>query len=439
MQAGDSDNRAIREAIDGHLSLAKILLTQGNEIAAVEQLEKVIQLDPHNTFALANAGLIESRRGHLNTAAGYISRALVEDPQSKPLQLALIELNLKRGRTKEATALTDKMAHAASLTQNERQTLAMLLLNCGLTEKGAQLVSGDSNLSERYSNAAIARAKQEFLANKFKETVRILEAIRNLQTQDAEFHDLAGLASYETGNARKASDELQQAIKMEPRNPDRYFQLGLVYLKHHTPDLAVMVFEQGLAQMPDSAWLWLGLGLSQHLGDDTPRAQQSVEKALTLDPGLVEGYVVLGDILESDGRLSEASDVFHQAIKKKPNLYIGYFYCGKVALEAGENQTGEALAFLTKAVDLNSDFAEGHFERGRALEQSGKLQQAMAEYNTSLLKNGNLSQAHYRLALLYRKLGQARAADNELALFQKTKSKEEDTVLEGLDYRIQRP
>ena len=120
-------------------------------------------------------------------------------------------------------------------------------------------------------------------------------------------------------------------------------------------------------------------------------------------------------------------------------MYIGYFYCGKVALEAGESQTGQALAFLTKAVDLSPDFAEGHFERGRALEQSGRLQEAMAEYKTSLVQNGGLSQAHYRLALLYRKLGRAQAANKELDLFQKTKGKEGDAVLERLDYQIRQP
>jgi tetratricopeptide (TPR) repeat protein len=282
----------------------------------------------------------------------------------------------------------------------------------------------------------MARAKQQFVNNRFKDAVNTLEAIRSMRPQDAGFHDLFGLALYETGDAKKASDELQQAIKLEPGNPDWYFQLGLVYLKHHTPDLAEIVFEHGLAQLPNSAWLWLGLGLSQHFGDDTARAQKSVRKALLLDPGLVEGYVLLGDILESDGRLSEARDVFTQAIAKKPNLYIGYYYCGKVALEAGESQTQQALAFLTRAIDLNPNFAEGHFERGRALEQSGKFQEAVAEYKTSLAKNSSLSQAHYRLALVYRKLGQARVADNELALFQKTKVKEKDTVLQRLDYQI---
>ena len=177
-----------------------------------------------------------------------------------------------------------------------------------------------------------------------------------------------------------------------------------------------IVFEHGLAQVPDSAWLWLGLGLSQHLGDDTTRAQESVQKALTLDPGLVEGYA------------------------RRSLICISVTtYCAKVALEAGESQTQEALAFLTKAIELNPDFAEAHFERGRILAQSDKLQQAVAEYNTSLAKNRSLSQAHYRLALLYRKLGQTRIAENEFALFQKTKDQEKDASSIGLEYRILRP
>ncbi len=426
------------QSIDGHLSISKVLLMRGNETAAVPHLEKLIELDPHNTFALANAGLIESRKGHLDAAASYFSRALAQDAQSKPLQLALIEVDLKRGQTTEATTLTDRLIHDAQLSQPQKQTLALLLLNNGLTEKGVELVRGDRELSEVFSKAAIVRAKQQYLASKFKDTVKTLNAVGSLRTQDAEYHNLLGLACAETGDVSKASDELQQAIKMEPGNPDRYLQLGLVYLKHHTPALAEIVFEHGLTRMPESAWLWLGLGLSQHLSDNTPRARESVEKALTLDPGLVEGYVVLGDILESDGRFSEASKIFQQAIQKKPDLYIGYYYCGKVALEAGDGQLQQALAFFTKAEALNPDFAEAHFERGRVLEQSGSLQEAIAEYQSSLSKNRNLSQAHYRLALLYRKLGQAQIADNELALFQKTKANSSDTVLR-LDYRILQP
>ena len=75
------------QSMDGHLMPAKMLLAQSEEAAALQHLEKVIQLDPDNTFALANAGLIESRKGNLDKAASYISRALLQDPQSAPLQL----------------------------------------------------------------------------------------------------------------------------------------------------------------------------------------------------------------------------------------------------------------------------------------------------------------------------------------------------------------
>lgn len=427
------------QSIDAHIALAKILMAEGKESAAAQHLEKVIALDPHHTFALANAGLIESRRGNLTKAAGYIDRALAQQPDSQPLELALIELDLKLDRTTEAATLTDRIAHGVPLPQIEKQTLALLLLKNGLVEKGVQVVRSDPNLTENFYNAALARAKQQFVANQFKDTVKILDAVRDLRPESPGFHDLLGQALYETGDAKRASDELQQAIRLEPNNPDWYFQLGLVYLKHHTPDLAKVVFDHGLAQIPNSAWLWLGLGLSQNFGDDIAGAQKSVRKALLLDPGLVEGYVVLGDILESEGHLSEAKDVFTEAIEKKPNLYIGYYYCGKVALEAGESQTQPALTFFTKAVDLDPDFAEGHFEKGRALEQSGKLQEALVEYKKSLALDSSLSQAHYRLALVYRKLGQTRVADNELALFQKAKLKEKDALLQGLDYRIRQP
>ena len=52
------------------------------------------------------------------------------------------------------------------------------------------------------------------------------------------------------------------------------------------------------------------MGLTEHLADQTGKAAASLKKAIALNPGFTDAYVVLGDVLESDNKLEEALPVF---------------------------------------------------------------------------------------------------------------------------------
>ena len=52
-----------------------------------------------------------------------------------------------------------------------------------------------------------------------------------------ERHDLLGSIYAEMGDVQKASDELQEAIRLAPADDQRYFRLGMLYLKYRTPSL----------------------------------------------------------------------------------------------------------------------------------------------------------------------------------------------------------
>jgi predicted Zn-dependent protease len=431
---------AIRRQSDftaARIDLAKLLLADKQEAAALEQFEAVIAREPGQVFALGNAGLIFARRSDYAKAVERLSQAHALDPDSTPLALVLAEAQIRTGRQAEADSVISELQSAGRLTSDQARILASVYLQSGQPAKGADLVKSVPALAAQYRDAAVRRARDDFLHNRYQAVAAALEAVKSFGPQDATFHRLLGSSYYELGNPQKASNEFQDALRLDPKNEQVYFNLGMLYLKFHTPELASLVFEHGLKELPDSPLLWMGMGLTEHLADQTGKAAAALKKAVALDPAFTDAYIVLGDVLESDNKLEEALPVFQTAIQKQPGLYIGYFYYGKIIEKMNDGRQEQAIEALRKAVQLRPEFAEGHYELARALEHAGRTAEAIAEYKASVERDPALAESQYRLSLLYRKQGDIARADLALAAFKKAQSAQEsDTALKKLEYRI---
>ena len=146
----------------------------------------------------------------------------------------------------------------------------------------------------------------------------------------------------------------------------------MVFLKHRTADPAIYVYETALKSRPDVPKLWFGLGLSHYLRFPAEQAEQALRKALALDPQYDAAYVVLGDLLEQSSRTADALDVFRKAMEMRPDLYLSYYYYGKLASKGGDENSADAIAKLRKAVSLNPNFPQARYELGKALIQAGQ-------------------------------------------------------------------
>ena len=442
-QAEEALQAAIRLKPDftlARIALAKLLLSDKLDGAALEQFEAVVAREPDEVFALGNAGLIYARRGDYAKAVERLAKAHALNPDSTPLAFALAEAYMRVGRDTEADRLISQLETAGRLTGDARRILASVWLELGQPAKGAALVNLEPGLAARYHDAAVRRAQEDFLRNRYQVAAAELESVKNLGKQDFAFHRLLGNAYYELGDPQKASDEFQDALRLDPKNEQVYFNLGMLYLKFRTPELASLVFEHGLKELPDSPLLWMGVGLTQHLADQTDKAAIALKKAVELDPAFTDAYIVLGDVLESDNKLEDALPVFQRAIQKQPDLYIGYFYYGKILLKMNDGRMEQAIEALRKSTQLRPEFAEGHFELGRALEHAGHIADAITEYKVSATQDPALAESQYRLALLYRKQGDMTRANVAMAAFKKAQAAQQsDTVMKKLEYRIGNP
>ena len=79
------------------------------------------------------------------------------------------------------------------------------------------------------------------------------------------------------------------------------------------------------------------------------------------------------------GDLPKAEGVYQQILQTEPNQPVALHLLGVIAYQVGKYDI--AVELIGKALAVNPDFAEAHSNLGLALQEQGKLDEAMASYH----------------------------------------------------------
>ena len=426
--------------LPAHVNMGNALVALRHDDDALKEFLTAISTRPNDFLALKNIGLIYGRQARFDLAVKYLEQARELAPRYQEISVALAEAQISLGKALEAKRVIAALATSGELGTKNREALGLLWLEKGEPQEAVDLVRDDPGLAAQFYRLGYEKAETEFNAGRYRNTTTILEAIHDLQSPDAAFHDLLGSAYYAIDDPKKASQEFQEAVRLEPADSEHYFKLGMVFLKHRTADPAIYVYETALKSRPDVPKLWFGLGLSQYLASRPNEAEDALRKALALDPQYTAAYVVLGDLLEQSKRYADALEVFREAMEMHSDLYLPYYYYGKLASKEAQVYSADAIEKLRKAISLNPNFAEARYELGKALVHAGQPSEGIQQLNKSLELNPDLAQSHYQLARIYKKLGDQVRASEHIRLFEETnkKAKPED-LIQRLEVQIEKP
>lgn len=215
---------------------------------------------------------------------------------------------------------------------------------------------------------------------------------------------------------------------------DSRFERGVHYLDREQYGLALAEFQsirQEFATSENVACLaecYIGIVYQELNG--LSAAISAYQRALVLKaPSDVHGtaHLHLGIVYKTQGELTLAENHLRQALTLLPetaeiHIHLGDVYMLQHRLNTAENAYREGIR-------LNPDHTESYYGLGRVSELQNRLQQAMEYYDAALARNQYLSQAHYRRALTYRRLGNSKQAAAAMAQFRHLKTYE-DTVHE---------
>lgn len=273
-----------------------------------------------------------------------------------------------------------------------------------------------------------------------------------------------GLLALQRGDLTEARSDFEQASNVDPDNAYVWSSLAETYLRLHNTDQAMPaadraeklgtgnpvvahaltifyfhyadallhqekfteaadVLTTALARHPDDAQLTIALGVARYGQRRFDDAITLFLKTIKLAPDAKQPYVFLGKMLDQAGpHLPEVTADFESYATANPTNGEAQLLLAK-ALLASDPHSERALDLLRKAVSLDANNWEAHFELGVLLESKHDYGAAATELAASTQLDPKQPMPHYHLARVYDRLGKPDRAKAEREIHQQlTKS-----------------
>jgi tetratricopeptide (TPR) repeat protein len=256
-----------------------------------------------------------------------------------------------------------------------------------------------------------------------------------------------------------AASAFRLAIQQDANDLDSRYNLALSLANAGRMHDGMAELEAILQRRPNWALAWFGVGHISAMQARSQEAEQAFRKAVDLDPQLFRPQFELGKILEERGDTEGAIAAFSAGLQANPDSAAARYRLAKLLRQAGREEDaareflktrslqdqrsrGEqaaaaytrgagdlekgddagAIGELKRALELRPDFpevrallAEAYQHRGDALERSGSLASAAAEYRLAMELAPQPELANH-IGVLLAKLGRT---DDAIAMFRR--------------------
>ena len=200
-----------------------------------------------------------------------------------------------------------------------------------------------------------------------------------------------GVVRAAEGKNSEAISILRKAAAVDPDYLPARVRLADLLLATHNQEEAKTIYEQVLKRHPDCSQAHYGMGRIQSSQGQWQAAIQSYGRALTSSPGYGAAYFALATAYRQMGMLDQFQEnirLFQQNRGKSPQL---------------DDPLLDTVAALRS-------YAEYYFKEGLRLQEEGRIELAIVEYQQALKEDPKYARAHANLCLaqlLMKRLDQA--------------------------------
>jgi len=340
---------------------------------------KILAADPNNSHALHLTGLLASQVGQTDVAVDYIRRAITLNPTAAHFHSNLGATHATAGRSQQALEAFDR---------------ALLL---------------QPDLADAHENKGMTLLRLK----RFQEAIDSLHKALRSRPSDFRILDHLGSALSQAGRQEEAVEILQRALAIRSDYAPTHHNLGNALLRLNRIDEAVASFRTALALRPDYPEVMTTLGGLLCQRGQTAEAIDMTRRALVARPDSAPLHFNLGRALHLQNRFEESAQELRQALALDGRFAMAFNELGNVMLGL-ESREGAIEAF-GKSLQIE-DSLEVRYNLATAYFESGRLQEAIAEYQAAETRGFRIPPVYNNLGAIYRQLGQNKQA---IQLFKK--------------------
>ena len=230
----------------------------------------------------------------------------------------------------------------------------------------------------------------------------------------------AAVKLHQAGQIERAARAYRQILDANPNDPNALHLLGVTELQSgHFPE-AVDLISRALARQPNTGAYHLHLAAALRALRRIDDAIAEAEKAIVLDPKLAaQGYHIAAQAFADGGQPQDAYHCWEKAIAAKPDFAEAHLALAGVMDAAGNyfyatSQRQYAQDAARRAVERDRESAPARVLLGRALEEAGKLDEAVAEYRAATKLLPHDAGVFHALGRALRRQGQSAEAATAL-------------------------
>ena len=351
-------------------------MSQSNEAngARLERLLALRRVDPENPYLYRDCVTTALQCGAFDVVVSLAQEQLQRSGESPA------------ARFDWASGLIGQCDHAGALLQLERlpqeaQQRAGVLLNRGLChyclqqhEQARAPLAACYELGERSPGLLRLLVSTLHHLGMMSEALPIAQEAAAAAATDAALAGVLALLYLDADDAAKARHWARTTLQLDARSVNgRLVQATLLTMRLQK-DRARSLLEDVVAEFPETARAWLGLGALALIDQDLAQAKPYLQRSLELMPQHVGTWMVLGWAHMMSGELPAAQQMFEHALNVDRNF--AEVHGGLAAVAAMQGEVARAQAALERARRLDPDCATAVFADAMLLARAGDPAQA---------------------------------------------------------------
>ncbi len=407
-----------------------IALAQARDWAAAEhELQLATLAAPTVALYHAQLGSVLGLEGRWPQALASLEKAVKLEPASIPYRREAAAVQWQLGRANDAEKNLNYVLLKVPGDPGATLLLGLVADAQGDYEKAVQLLQSQFASAVVQPDRALIFCHAWYASHQTIDAGRLIESLRS-HAEEAAWGDTiarcTGLAA-SAGNlpdAKSLFAVVPETASDWPQVADDVIALALSLGK---TDDAVSVAHRAVEVQPGDARTWVLKGDVELRLNAYKDALQSYTHASELDPSNADAVLDIGGVQFLAGDTDQAIAEYKRGIERFPKDARFYVACAETLLGAPEpgESTAYAESLLTKALALDPQSAEAHYQLGQLALQQGRLPQAESELSASLTSRPDRSKVHFALSSVYRRMGRPDDAAKQFAIYQQLKLAEE--------------
>ncbi|MCL2724950.1 MAG: zinc-ribbon domain-containing protein [Polyangiaceae bacterium] len=369
------------DAIEAYAALASFLAAQGRTSEASAKLEQARAKLPDSAALQRAFGEVTAAEGHFDQAVEHFAAALEKNPNDLGARFQLGVTYRRMGNFDQASEQFDRIVAV------DKDYPGIALERGQIFEKSGHVEQALEQFQSAYAKApkdvdlAMRMGAALVTIGKVDEAIPLLETVRAARPNSAEMNHFLGRAKLQMGGLESAAAMryLQRAVELDPNRADYHLYVARAANESSPVQLTL--------------------------------ARAEVDKALSLDKLLADGYWQRGVVELREGAVNDAVKDLRRALELKPSRYEAHAALAETYEQ--KNDIASAMSEWVKAIAGDGTQAAWRYQYGRLLFDKGKVAEAAKHLSfavdagkTMQPRPGWLGPAAFQAGEALRKVGQ---------------------------------